>query len=538
VIAAIVLTFTSGSVTIAGEAPGKGHDKPGPFSGLLQHCHPQRLGRHDGRASPQCLRALIQHPSFGAMLEDMPAFRDGRLSAAKLLDQARRDRLVPDAQFPRNEDPGEMAAREHLEADGRTLKFLTREEVAELVNAEGFEAQRLNLDPRFGPTELQNWPPVPPPDPFPLPGPGLIPPPPNPNNLNIGEFLTDMHAMLAPNVNGYALRIRRMGETVGVLQWNWARNPNLGDDPGLGWNSSRRMHIASISKFMTAIGLAHLLENTGGIDADSPIWPWLPAYWNRTAGANEFITFDNLMDHRSGFSTGGSASDWTTMKTNVEAGVQFADIGDDDYENMNFGLIRILIATIGGYIHPNTDFGNSFFNDLLWNAITWAAYDDYMQTYVFGPVGANPNIDSSILTVLGYRFDGTGPGWDSGDFSGSPGGVGWHMTVSEILDVTRALTKGQLISIGGFADIISRSWGLNSPLGGESTAAGNIYYKAGRWTTNVNNPAAARTEQCFVLFQPTKEIEVVVFVNSNVGAGGASLTNIVRNAFTSNIQGP
>jgi CubicO group peptidase (beta-lactamase class C family) len=503
--------------------------------GLMRKCQPRRSG---DPLSAACLRAVLQHPLVRQQLDRVPALQDGRLSVELLLNNALRARFVPPPEFPDDGDPGEIAAREHLADDGRTLRFLTREEIAELEDGVGFAVEPLHLAPRFGPSELQNWPPVPPPDPFPLPGPGLIPPPPDPDNLNIGEFLTDMHAALAANVNGYALRIRREGETVGVLQWNWARNPNLGDVPGLGWNSSRRMHVASISKFMTAIGLAHLLENSGGLDADDAVWPWLPAYWNRTAGANEFITFDRLMDHRSGFSTGGSASDWQTMKNNVEAGVQFADIGDFDYENMNFGLIRILTATIGGYIDPDTDFGFDFINDIVWDAITWAAYNDYMQTYVFNPVGAYPVIDSNVQSVLGYRYDGTGPGWDSGNFAGSAGGVGWRMTVNEILDVTRALRKGQLVGIGSFADIINRSWGLNSPLGGETTDAGNIYYKAGRWTTNVNNPATARTEQCFVLFQPTKQIEVVVFVNSEVGASGVSLTNLVRTAFVNNIEGP
>ena len=225
------------------------------------------------------------------------------------------------------------------------------------------------------------------------------------------------------------------------------------------------------------------------------------------------------------------------MKNNVEAGVQSSDIGDFDYENMNFGLIRILIATIGGYINPGTNFGFEVINDILWDAITWAAYNDYMQTYVFNPVGAHPVIDTNAQSVLAYRFDGTGPGWDTGNFSGSAGGVGWHMTVNEILDVTRALTKAQLVSIGSFSDIINRSWGLNSPLGGEATDAGNIYYKAGLWRDS-GNPAVARVEQGFVLFQPTKQIEIVVFVNSNVGMTGASLTNIVRFVFASNIQGP
>lgn len=528
-IVAIALLFMPGADLFAG-------DVQLAHKGPLRHCMPSRMGSN---LSPKCLKALMRHPVLRRVLDEVPAIRDGRLTTKELVTNAVRSRFVKPAAIPRDGDPNEIASQEHLADDG-SLILLTREEIRELIDGEGFPVETINLNREFGPSELQNWPPIPPPDPFPLPPPGLLPPPPNPNNLNIGNFLDDIHAALAPNVNGYALRIRREGATVGVLQWNWARNPNLGDVPGLGWNSSRRMHVASISKFMTAIGLVHLLENTdNGLDADNLIWPWLPAYWNRTAGDNKSITFDHLMDHRSGFSTGGSATDWQTMKSNVAAGVLFSDIGDADYENMNFGLIRILIATIGGYINPSTNWGSPFLNDLLWNAITWLAYNDYMQTYVFNPVGAFPTIDSNAQTVLGYGFDGTGPGWDSGGFSGSAGGVGWHMKVNEILDVTRALTKAQqLVSLSGFSDIINRSWGLNSPLGGEPTDAGNIYYKAGRWTTSINNPASARTEQCFVLFQPTKEIEVVVFVNSNVGSTGVSLTNIVRTAFINNIQGP
>jgi hypothetical protein len=340
-------------------------------------------------------------------------------------------------------------------------------------------------------------------------------------------------------VNGYALKLRYQGQTVGILQWNWARNPNNGDLPGLGWNTDRRMHVASISKFMTAIGLVHLLESKGGIDPDDKILAWLPDYWNKNVGGNSQIQFDHLMNHVSGFGTGGSATDWQTMRSNVEAGVPLSEVGNlatADYENMNFGLIRILIATIGGYVDPGMDFGLDAINDAMWDALTWSAYNDYMQTYVFNPVGAFPTIDSSALTVLGYRFDGAGSGWDTGDFSGRAGGVGWHLTIGEILDVTRAFRQGNIVSLGGVSDILQGSWGLNSPINGESTDAGLIYYKAGRWTDN-SNAALSRTEQCFVMLMP-KDMELVVFVNSAVSSSGTSLTNIVRTAYKNNIAIP
>ena len=514
-------------------APLLGGDNEITLKGRLNKCKPKHT---QGRMTTACLDALLDNRETAALLEAIPAIRDGRLSLDALRTSVARSEVTEAGLVLRNGDANQDDADDHVAADGRTPVFLSERELATLEAAEGFAVQAVELDPDYGPTELQNYPPPPPPDPFPLPKPGFTPPPPNPNTLDVGGFLNDFHAAISANVNGYALKMRHKGETVGILQWNWARNPNLGDAPALGWNTVRRMHVASVSKFMTAIGLVHLLEQTGGLGADDFMAPYLPAYWNRMAGANEFITFAHLMDHRSGFSTGGSASDWQTMKANVEAGVALSSIGNADYENMNFGLIRVLIATIGGYISPATDYGFEPYNDLIWDAVTTAAYEDYMQTYVFNPVGAHPTLDTNLGTVLAYRFDGATAGWNSGDLSGSAGGVGWHMTITEVLDVTRAFRKGQIVSLGGMADILQESWGLNSPIGGESTLAGITWYKAGRWTTNLD-PSVGRTEQCFVFMMPN-EMELVVFVNSEISASGSSLTNLVRTLFANNIVGP
>ncbi len=292
------------------------------------------------------------------------------------------------------------------------------------------------------------------------------------------------------------------------------------------------MHIVSLSKFTSAIGLVKLLK-AKGIDTDDKIINWLPGYWNPGPNVG-LINFEDLMNHLSGFGTGGSSSNWATMQANVQGGVTASDVGNNsDYENMNFGLLRILIATIGGYIHPATNFGPEWINDLVWDVITSSSYNNYMQANVFNPHGSFPVLTKSPSTALASRFNASGNSWNSGSFVGSPGGVGWHMTINQILNVARALRTGQIVSGLDAQKLLNQSWGLNSPFNGFDTAAGRLYYKPGRWTDN-SNPAVARTEQCLLMMMPDN-MEVVVFVNSEIGAGGQSLTNLVRTLYINNI---
>ena len=510
----------------------------GAMRGYLRHC--EVIGLDRARRDPKCIDALFESPELQDALREVPALQDGRLSLERLLIQSARRAISETTDLPAGNDPNEEDAEGLYERDGRTIIRLTREQLDGLEGAPERAVSSVDLDPKSGPSSLSNYPTFPPPDPFPLPKPGFSPPPPNDNDLDVSGFMDDMHAALSNSANGYALKIRQSGQTIGILQWNWARNPDVGDAPARGWNTDRRMHVASISKLMTAIGLVHMLEAKNGLDADDLMRSWLPDYWDTNAGGNNLVTFDNLMNHMSGYSTGGSASDFATMKNNVEAGANAAMVGvTPDYENMNFGLIRILMATIGGYVAPSLDLGFEFMNDLFWDAITTAAYEDYMQTYVFNPVAAFPVFDTNSETVLAYRWDSGTAGWDSGDLSCCGGGYGWHMTITEILNVVRAFRAGNIVSLGGEADILNRSWGLNSPLNGESTLAGPIYYKPGRWTTN-SNRALGRTEQGVVLLLPD-DIEIVIFVNSEIsdGMGGFfSLQNLARTVYINNIVSP
>lgn len=77
------------------------------------------------------------------------------------------------------------------------------------------------------------------------------------------------------------MQMRKNGTTVHTLEWNWARRPGEG---ALGWKPDRLMHIASVSKLITGIGMARLLDEKG-ISFDAKIIDYLPAYWTKAPAA-------------------------------------------------------------------------------------------------------------------------------------------------------------------------------------------------------------------------------------------------------------
>jgi CubicO group peptidase (beta-lactamase class C family) len=347
-------------------------------------------------------------------------------------------------------------------------------------------------------------------------------------SLDVNAFGQQLHNALSPNVTGYVMRLRRGGETIYTLQWNWAQTTA---DGSLGWSPSRRMHIASISKLITAIAMTRALDEAG-LSYDARIAAHLPAYWSRGANVGE-ITFRHLMRHESGIVTDTSSGSFAFARQRIAAGVPASGIGASDYENVNFSLQRILIATVAGYIDPAADF-SLLGNDTMWNALTNAAYVDYVQRHVFGPAGVTgATLTKPASPARAYTFNGTGSGWNSGDLSAMSGGAGWHLSVDEVLNVMGTLVRGNAIMSPIKArGLLDAGFGLDSPVGGVSTPAGRLYHKNGRW-----RQSNGRTEQSVAFFLP-EGMELAVFVNSDIGAGNTFLRTLVQQLYVDNIVTP
>jgi CubicO group peptidase (beta-lactamase class C family) len=355
-------------------------------------------------------------------------------------------------------------------------------------------------------------------------GPGGIAAPPKPR-LDVNAFGEAFHAAIKDNVAGYALRIGKNGQTIYTLQWNWAQTPN---DASLAWNPGRRMHIASVSKLITAMAMVDLLQ-AKNISYDAKIINYLPTHWQKGPNIDD-ITFRQLLTHRSGFSTGGSSSNYQFMKSQVAAGFSNNANGSYDYENMNFGLCRILLAVINGNISKNTIFPAPI-NDVMWDVITTQAYTQYVNAKVFAPAGVSgPALTKPNNPARAYPWPVSGGGWNSGDLTSMAGGAAWHMSINELLAVMHTYRRtNKIVPPSKAQDALDASFGIDRIT---TTSAGKLYGKNGRW-----RDGNQRTEQSDIMFMPDG-MDIAVFTNSPIGPNAASLRNLVRDLYIANIVEP
>ncbi len=345
--------------------------------------------------------------------------------------------------------------------------------------------------------------------------------------LDVGAFGTAVHSLLKNQVTGYMFQVRRGANTVYTLQWNWSKTPA---DGSTGWNENTRMHIASVSKLMTAMGMIKALDMKG-VSEDSKIIDYLPSYWSKGKNIGK-ITFRNLMQQTSGFATTTSSSDYGFMKGMVASGVN--GVGSYDYENMNFGICRILIPILMGNISKDVKFtDDTAINDSTWDAVTLYHYKNFMQTHVFSPSGVQDADFDHIpgeKKALAYKFPaGNSGGWDSGDLSSVAGGAGWRLSTKELLSVMATFRKGTIVPATRAQYCLDNYFGLDQIL---DSPAGKLYNKNGGW-----GDGAGDTEQCVAYFMPDNT-EVALFVNSPVSAQGTFLRTLINDAFLASIKEP
>jgi len=338
--------------------------------------------------------------------------------------------------------------------------------------------------------------------------------------LDTAKFAEDLHAAFKDKTRGYAMQLRRNGVPEVTLIWEWAKSPQQG---AKGWTLDTRMHVASVSKLMTAIVIADLLDEKG-LSIDTKIGPYIPAYWNVGDNVAD-ITFRDLLTHRSGFSTGGSDGSFPVMKQEVAGDVPTTASGD--YENVNFSICRVLGAVLAGAIDRNQEF--PLVNDAMWDIITTDWFLQRAQAKVFSPSGvANVSPAPSGTTAFAYQSKSDAQGWNSGDLATQLGGVGFRLSVNDVLSVMHTFRRaGTIMAKTEAQEAIDAMLGLDQVF---DTPAGKIYNKNGAWGDGAGN-----LEQSVVFFLP-ENMEVAVLVNSPIGTTGESLRNTVRIAYLNNLK--
>jgi len=346
-----------------------------------------------------------------------------------------------------------------------------------------------------------------------------------PHRLDVDDFGNALHAALKDSTEGYVMQLRQHGTAIWTLEWNWAKGPGDGSE---GWTPDVRMHVASVSKLITAMAMTKLLA-AHGISADTPIIGYLPVYWATGPHVGD-VTFAHLMTHTSGFVTGTSSSDYPFMKAQVAAGS--TGTGSYHYENMNFGLCRILLATIDGAISTGADFAHLPFlpdlNDPIWDAATTGAYRAYVETNIFAAACVIGTLTHPGDDALAYGFPTAGTGWNSGDLTTMAGGAGWHLSVDDLLAVMNDFRRvGNIVSSAAAQGMLDDSFGIDLV---QATPAGTLYNKNGLWQNG-----AAQVEQSLAYFLP-QDMELVVLANSAVGSPAQFFRDVVTTLYVDNLH--
>jgi CubicO group peptidase (beta-lactamase class C family) len=262
------------------------------------------------------------------------------------------------------------------------------------------------------------------------------------------------------------------------------------------------------------------------LSVDTKIINYLPAYWPKGNNIDK-ITFRHLLTHHSGFKVDGDGSDYLLMKTMVMVGV--SKVGDKSgYENMNFGLCRILIPVVMGYMDKDDAGG-----DILWDMVSVGWFKSFMQDKVFTPagvanVGFAPSQGYKSANAYKFPFPNTSqPGWNSGNLASVSGGAGFRLSVSEVLKVLdHARRKGDILPATEVQTALDNAFGIDKFF---DSPIGKGFYKKGRWKSG------GRAEQSVIFFLPDN-VEVVVFVNSNIGKEQNHVAGYVKNAYLNSLH--
>ncbi len=363
-----------------------------------------------------------------------------------------------------------------------------------------------------------------------------------PHRLDVTTFAAALVNALKDKVAGYSVQLRQHGHVIFTKEWQWAKAPQDGSES---WTSDVQLHVASVSKLITAMAMTQLMIEKG-ISPDAQIIDYLPDYWAK--GPNvQYIVFRNLMNHTSGL-TGPDIFDFQIMKKAVADGISLDPnapnhLGNYAYHNLNFGLCRILLAIMNGTINKSANF-IPLFNDLIWDAITIIAYTQLLQGRIFDPAGVSgATLDHPGTAGLAYKGpEDAAKGWNSGNLESVSGAAGWHLSVDQVLNVMGAFRRGgSIVTSQAAQGMLDNGFGVDpftNPRPGVPippglvTTAGEIYCKNGRWYDGKGHE-----EQSLAYFLP-EDMELVILANSPVVVPGGSeqfFRDLVTHVYLNNL---
>ncbi len=324
---------------------------------------------------------------------------------------------------------------------------------------------------------------------------------------------------------GYAYALSQAGQ---VVRQDGVGQARTGADlPQTAQSQTKKMHVASVSKTMTAILMLRLLAERG-LSVDTAIGLFLPADWARGQGVNS-ISFRQLLTHTSGFGQNApGGSDYNKLRAMV--GQSVPSQGNFDYENANFGLMRVLMAVMLGADIPFLPLDRGAFTTAVFMNYATSTYDAVGVPYSCEPSASAP--------TLQYDFPDTGnPGYVEPSRSLQCGGFGVNISARNLARALAFLRyTTDLMPASSYQQMKSGYLGFMDPAR-YSFAQGTfgVYHTHGGDWDHSGGSGNGGLDACVMVFPIN--VEASVLINSsrkNLGVGypnGSYQCGVIKNAF-------
>lgn len=350
------------------------------------------------------------------------------------------------------------------------------------------------------------------------------------------QFKENIISALGTRNIGYTFIINHNGKWADSAARGFAR---MKQDGAIFHNVKKEMNIASVSKWLTAVGAMRLLSQKK-IKLEDSIYHWLPQSW-KLGNKVKTITFKQLLTHSAGLTTKDIryGTDYNSLKACIAAGV-VNEAKTPNYSNANFALFRIMFSFIDDK-KSTTEIESLnlwFFKDTAtFNNYLADRYISLMQKHVFTPAGiANATCTPELRSIQTLMYNETTPttaGSVLGDWKLVCGGGGYSLSAHNVAKVMAyvyhtedILTKAQQ------KDMLDNLYGLD---GGHSLATnrGQSYGKDGALYSDTNGSDSLDLPdpglQTLTVKYPG-EVELVFFTNA-LNNGFTYYTSIMKKAY-------
>ena len=325
--------------------------------------------------------------------------------------------------------------------------------------------------------------------------------------FSIDRMELNLRSAFDNNSIGYAYALSQSGQLARSGANGVARTG--ADAPATLQSATRKMHVASVSKTLTAVVTLRLLAEKG-LTPDSKIGPWLPASWARGDKVNS-ISFRDLMTHRSGFGQNQPVgSSYANLQAMVAQAVPLKD--NFKYDNANFGLLRVLAAKLQGVDVSQVP--------LFEPGALSAALHQVRATQIFAAIDVPYTCTPAVQNpTLGYTFPNNGQaGYSDGPMALSCGGFGVFMSAQELARTMAYLRYTQdLVDSASFQKMKAGFLGFMNPAkyAFAAGAFGTYFGHGGDW----DGANSGGLDTCVMMFPIA--VEAALVINSSGTRSGA-----------------